>query len=125
MRLLDATQWQGKFFNGDWIDGASSQDIVEPATGESLTTVGWASLAQTAESARSAHAAQRKWASMPYLQRADVFRRAAALLEANRREVIDWIVRETGAIAPFAEPRLTAPTSSCTRRPRCSPTVTA
>ncbi|MEM5347147.1 benzaldehyde dehydrogenase [Paraburkholderia caribensis] len=103
VRLLDAAQWQGKFFNGDWVDGASSQSIVEPATGEPLTTIGWASPAQAAESARSAHSAQRKWTSMPYLHRADVFRRAAALLEANRGEVIDWIVRETGAIAPFAE----------------------
>lgn len=101
--LLDPTQWNGKFFNGEWIAGVSAQPILEPATGEQLTSVGWASPQQVADSARNAHAAQRKWAAMPYLQRADVFRRAAALLEENRDEIVDWIVRETGAIAPFAE----------------------
>lgn len=102
-RLLDAALWEGKVFTGQWVEGDSRQPITEPATGELLTIVGWAGPKTVATSAACAHAAQRNWASMPYLKRADVFRRAAALLELNRSEIIDWIVRETGAIVPFAE----------------------
>lgn len=101
--LLDPAVWSGKLFNGQWIDGDSSHVVSEPATGEALTQVGWASPSMVAASAVSAHAAQRNWASMPYLKRADLFRRAATLLEENRAIVANWIIRETGAIAPFAE----------------------
>lgn len=101
--FLDETTWDGKIFTGQWIDGVSTHGIAEPATGAKLTQVGWASVEQLAQSAADAAAAQRRWVGMPYHDRAAIFRRAADLLAANKDEVVNWIIRETGAIAPFAE----------------------
>lgn len=102
-RFLNETNWQAKIFNGDWIDGASVHAVREPGNGATLTTVGWAAPSHVANSAVAAVKAQRAWVALPYQKRAAVFRRAADLLLANREEIVDWIVRETGAIAPFAE----------------------
>jgi benzaldehyde dehydrogenase (NAD) len=101
--FLDETTWDGKIFTGQWVDGVSTQEIAEPATGATLTRVGWASTGQLARSAADAAAAQRRWVGMPYHDRAAIFRRAADLLAANKDEIVNWIIRETGAIAPFAE----------------------
>lgn len=99
----DPARWNGRIFTGQWEEGASSHGVVSPATGETLTQVGWASVAQVASSAEQASAAQRRWMGLPYHERAAILRRAADLTLANREEIVDWIIRETGAIAPFAE----------------------
>jgi hypothetical protein len=44
--LLDKEIWQGRLFTGQWSDGDSVRDIVEPATGKQLGQVGMAN-AQT------------------------------------------------------------------------------
>nr|WP_052170634.1 benzaldehyde dehydrogenase [Massilia sp. JS1662] len=101
--FLDETMWDGKIFTGQWVPGVTTQPVVEPATGMPLTQVGWADPAQVAASSAQAAVAQRRWVGMPYHDRAAIFRRAADLLAANKEEIITWIMRETGAIAPFAE----------------------
>ncbi|WP_373989764.1 benzaldehyde dehydrogenase [Duganella sp. BuS-21] len=102
-KLLNEAEWQGKIFNGAWIDGVATHPVREPGSGAQLTSVGWAQPSYIADSAAAAVKAQREWAALPYQRRAAVLRRAAELLLANREEIVDWIVRETGAIAPFAE----------------------
>ncbi|MES2264262.1 MAG: benzaldehyde dehydrogenase [Pseudomonadota bacterium] len=101
--FLNETHWQGKIFNGAWVDGVATHPVLEPGSGQLLTNVGWAQPSDVADSATAAVAAQRTWAALPYQKRAAVLRRAAELLLANREEIVDWIIRETGAIAPFAE----------------------
>jgi benzaldehyde dehydrogenase (NAD) len=101
--FLDEAVWDGKVFTGHWVEGASTHTIAEPATGGTLTRVGWASCQQVEESAASAAAAQRRWIGMRHHERAAILRRAADLLAANQEEIANWIMRETGAIQPFAE----------------------
>lgn len=101
--LLNAADWYGKIFTGDWVAGASNHEIREPGTGLPLTHVGWANPTHIEASAVMAAEAQQQWVAMPYQERAAIFRRAADLLIVNREEIITWIIRETGAIAPFAE----------------------
>lgn len=76
--------------------------VNEPATGEELTRVGLANADDVAATAAAAAAAQRGWAAMPFLERAGIFRRAAAIVERRSDELSEWIVRETGAIPPKA-----------------------
>lgn len=100
------------FSNNEWFEKACGQgwialhggvsDVVEPASGETLTRVAKANAQDVREACRSARQAQKGWAAMPYQTRAAVFRQAAALLEANRAECATWIVRETGGIMPKA-----------------------
>ncbi len=105
--LLNETIWHGKAFTGTWSATAGgTADVMEKATGKRLATVGLAGAADVAASARAASKAQAEWAAMPYEARANVFRKAARIVEENAAEFQDWIVRETGAVAPKADVEL-------------------
>ena len=54
------------------------------------------------KAAESAAQAQREWAALPYDRRAAVLRRAGQLFVEHEDEIHDWLVRESGAIRPFA-----------------------
>jgi benzaldehyde dehydrogenase (NAD) len=102
--LLDDRVWAGKIFSGTWVDGSGdAYAAVEPATGAELAQVGGASPADVAKAAERAADAQRDWARLPYDQRARVLRRAGQLFVEHADELNDWIVRESGALRPFAE----------------------
>src|SRR3984957_12282456 len=95
-RLLNEDAWRGKAFSGGTLD------VLEKATGRRLTTVGVAGASDVAEAARAAAGAQVTWVAMPYETRAGIFRKAARIVTENAPEFTDWIVRETGAVAPKA-----------------------
>jgi benzaldehyde dehydrogenase (NAD) len=99
MTLLANSSWQNKIYVDGWVDGsAGTLDVVEPATGRSLGSVGAASAGDVARAATSASAAQREWALLKPEQRAAVLRRAGQLFEDHAEEIQGWIVRESGAI---------------------------
>jgi benzaldehyde dehydrogenase (NAD) len=103
LSLLAATEWKGRALAGEWKPLAGgSIEVTEPATGQPIGRVARAGASDVRVSAAAARAAQKAWAALPYGERAGVFRRAAALLEANRTEYAEWIVRETGGIPPKA-----------------------
>ena len=104
MTLLDRARWEGKIFTtGGWIEGSGGEyDAVEPATGNALARVGAASEADVHKAAESAAQAQREWAALPYDRRAAVLRRAGQLFVEHEDEIHEWLVRESGAIRPFA-----------------------
>ncbi len=101
--LLTSTDWAGKALSGTWRAlGAGLIEVTEPATGEVLAQVARATPQDVREACATAAQAQPAWAALPYAQRAGLFRKAAALLEANREACSEWIVRETGGIPPKA-----------------------
>jgi benzaldehyde dehydrogenase (NAD) len=102
--FLDRTRWEGKLFttNG-WTAGSGGEyPAVEPATGRELARVGAASAADVHKAAESAAQAQREWAALPYAARAAVLRRAGDLFVEHEAEIHEWLVRESGALRPFA-----------------------
>jgi benzaldehyde dehydrogenase (NAD) len=104
MTFLDRARWEGKLFTtGGWVAGSGGEyDAVEPATGATLAKVGAASADDVHKAAESAAQAQREWAALPYDQRAAVLRRAGQLFVEHEDEIHEWLVRESGAIRPFA-----------------------
>lgn len=101
--LLDDPRWHGRVFSDGWVPGGGGEiDSVEPATGATLGRVGAATADDVHRAAASAVRAQVAWAARPYTERAAVLRRAAALFEEHHAEIEDWVVRESGAIRPFA-----------------------
>jgi len=105
--LLNEADWHGKAFTGAWTATAGgTADVFEKATGKRLTTVGLAVAQDVAASARAASQAREEWAAMPYEARAAIFRKAARIIEANGAEFAEWIIRETGAVAPKADVEL-------------------
>ncbi|WP_328840720.1 benzaldehyde dehydrogenase [Streptomyces europaeiscabiei] len=104
MTFLDASAWQERIFSGEWIKAAGeSYDSVEPATGKTLGRVGSATPADLERAVERAAQAQRDWAARPYVERAQVLRRAARLFEEHQTEIAEWIVREAGTLRPFAD----------------------
>jgi benzaldehyde dehydrogenase (NAD) len=95
LSLLDPTTFVGRL-HGD-------AAIVEPATGNELGRTGVANAEDVAAASAEAAAAQRDWAAATFEDRAAVLRKAGGSIEANRDELRDWVVRETGAVPPMAE----------------------
>jgi benzaldehyde dehydrogenase (NAD) len=95
--LFHVEQARGKVWNGGWIDASDSLDVTEPATGETLATIGGGSPADIDRAAAQAAQAQGAWAKTPADERAAVMTRAAELLEAHHEEIEDCLVREGGA----------------------------
>jgi len=100
---MSHTEWHEKGWTGQWaaLKGGSIA-VQEPATGDELARVGLANAEDVRDAAARAKAAQPGWAAMPFLDRAAIFRRAAAILERRTEEIAGWVVRETGSIMPKA-----------------------
>jgi benzaldehyde dehydrogenase (NAD) len=102
--FLQRPPWTGRVFTGSWREAAGgTRDVVEPATGQPLTRVGFADPTDIAAAARAAAAAQPAWAAVPARDRADVLRRAAAYFEQHREAIAAFVARETGGIPPKAQ----------------------
>ena len=98
-KFLIEDTWRGRVFGTEWRSAAGgSLDVVEPATGAKITSVGNATAADVRKAAAEARAAQPGWAATPYEERAAILRKAARVLEDNQEELIPWIARETGGI---------------------------
>ena len=103
MDFLDRSAWEGRIWSGGWTAGSGGeQDVVEPATGQVLARIGVATAADVHKAAERAAQAQKEWAARPYDQRAAVLRKAGQLFVEHEDEIHDWLVRESGAIRPFA-----------------------
>ncbi|MDO8778205.1 MAG: benzaldehyde dehydrogenase [Burkholderiaceae bacterium] len=77
-----------------------TREVIEPATGQVLCTVGIANAADVASATRAAALAQKAWVAVPPREKAEVFRRAAALFQQHFDELALFAARETGGILP-------------------------
>jgi benzaldehyde dehydrogenase (NAD) len=102
--FLDRSLWEGKIYTGGWVAGSGGEyPAVEPATGLELARVGAATPADVHKAAERATQAQREWAALSYDRRAQVLRRAGQLFVEHEDEIHEWLIRESGAIRPFAQ----------------------
>src|SRR5260370_2048759 len=101
--LFNRGEWRGKLYSGGWVAAAQVVDVIEPATGEVLTSTGSATHEEVRRATQAAKAAQAKWVAMDYKDRAGMFRGAAWLREQHLEEITPWIVRETGAVPGKAQ----------------------
>lgn len=96
MPVLNHDAWTDKLYSGGWRDASVILDVTEPATGQVLTSVGEATADDVAEAVERAEPAQREWKTTGFNERANILRRAAAIIDDNTAELVDWIARETG-----------------------------
>src|SRR5262245_52642528 len=102
-KLLIEDAWRERLFGAGWRPAlGGGLDVIEPATGSVLTRVGLATPEDIRRAALEAAAAHPAWAATPYERRAGILRKAAGLLEGSAEELVGWIMRETGGIAPKA-----------------------
>jgi benzaldehyde dehydrogenase (NAD) len=104
MAFFDSKDWDGKVYSSGWATSkGGSQDIKEPATGETIGHFGVANAADVAAAAAAAREAQKSWAAASYEVRAGVLRRAGDLIEKHADVLSDWIIREAGSAKGKAE----------------------
>ena len=101
--FLDAERWQGLAFFADWgKTTAGVANVIDPANGNLVATVGIGGPADIARAAGEARQVQKSWAKTTGVERAKILNKAADLLEENGAELIPWIMRESGSIYPKA-----------------------
>jgi len=113
--LLNPAAWDGRIHvNGQWLQPqGGTRDVIEPATGERLTTTGVADAADMTAAIGGAVAAQAAWAAMPPRDRAAVFHRAAAIFQQHFDELAMVVTRETGAILPKGQHEIREAVTLC------------
>jgi acyl-CoA reductase-like NAD-dependent aldehyde dehydrogenase len=92
-----ATNEYGLFINGETVEGSSSRELVEPASGE---TLGTAQLAGEAEIDRAIEAARAAlggdWGKTPANERSRLLHALADAVKANRNELSELEARNVG-----------------------------
>ena len=92
-----ATREFGLFINGETVEGSTSRDLVEPASGEPLGTAqlaGEAEVDRAVEAARAALGAD--WGKTPANERSRLLHALADAIAANRKELTELESRNVG-----------------------------
>ncbi|WP_026455015.1 aldehyde dehydrogenase family protein [Saccharomonospora iraqiensis] len=90
---------------GEWRAGGSESVAADtnPYTGEVLTEIPLASTGDVDRAYRAARGAQAEWAARLPGERTEVFLRAIRILDERRREFVEWLIAEAGAVRFRAE----------------------
>ena len=86
----------GLFIGGEWQDGSSSIDVIDPATEELLAAVGAAGTVEANQALDAAEAAAASWAATSPRQRGEVLRRSYELMIEHEEAIAELIVLENG-----------------------------
>jgi len=101
--LFDIAMADGKLWAGHWRDAPTKLEVIEPATGSSLGSVGAGGAAEVHQAASEAARAQARWALTPVAERVAILRAAADILAEHHEEAEGWLVREAGGTHPRAD----------------------
>ncbi|NKW79070.1 aldehyde dehydrogenase family protein, partial [Rhodobacteraceae bacterium R_SAG7] len=91
------------YVNGQWIDGATTFDVIDPATGRLVAEVADLDAAAAAKAVDAAHAAGPSWAALTGKERSSILRRWNDLLIENADDLATILTAEMGK--PWAEAR--------------------
>jgi len=93
------------YIDGEWIAGGGrvGEDVVNPATGETIASLPHASVADLDRAAEAARAAFAQWRNMTAYDRASILRKAAGLMRERVEHIAHRMTMEQGK--PLAESR--------------------
>lgn len=87
----------GVLINGEWVEGsAGTFEVRSPGTGEILHTISKCDASDAARAVDAAKAAQPAWAGLSVLERVEILRRMAQLVEEHGEEIARMITSEVG-----------------------------
>jgi aldehyde dehydrogenase (NAD+) len=89
----------GQFIAGRWVAGTAGKTVVDrnPYDGSVLAEIAQASISDLDQAFDAALRAQVEWAFTLPSERAALFFRAVAILDARKEEIIQWLIRESGS----------------------------
>lgn len=99
--LIDAGK-TGLFIGGEWQDGSSSIDVIDPATEDLLAAVGAASAVEANQALDAAADAASSWAATAPRQRGEILRKTFELMLEHEEAIAELIVLENGKAFPDA-----------------------
>lgn len=84
---------------GEWREGSGeeSHPVVNPYSGETLTSIRAATSDDLDATYQKAAVAQVAWADTPAAERAALMLRVVSIFDARKEEIIAWLVREAGS----------------------------
>jgi acyl-CoA reductase-like NAD-dependent aldehyde dehydrogenase len=99
--LIDGIPNYNLYVGGKWIRSSRNEaaESRNPATGELFAKVQQAGAAETELAITAAHGAYKAWAATPVSAREAIFFRAADVLAAKTKEIVEVLVQESGSIA--------------------------
>lgn len=89
------------YINGQWVDGAETVDVTNPATGEVIATIPNMGSEEAEKAVAAAYAAQKAWASQSAKERSVILRRWFDLMMENQDDLAKILTMEQGK--PFTE----------------------
>lgn len=89
------------YINGQWIDGETTIDVINPATGEVIATVPNLSSYEARLAVSAAYSAQKEWANKSAKERSIILRRLFDLIIENQDDLAKILTVEQGK--PLAE----------------------
>jgi acyl-CoA reductase-like NAD-dependent aldehyde dehydrogenase len=92
----------GAYLDGRWIDAADSYPVHDPATGGELGRAPRSTVADAHAAAAAARQALPSWALSSLDERCGLLRELAGAIGAHRADFVELVMRETGALLPFA-----------------------
>jgi aldehyde dehydrogenase (NAD+) len=97
--LTPYTGFDRLFIAGRWVTGRSERKVksFNPYRQEVITEIPAADTRDIEDAYQEARRAQISWAAKLPSERSAVMRRASAIMEARRDEIIDWLIREAGS----------------------------
>jgi vanillin dehydrogenase len=99
--LIDGIPNYNLYVGGQWVRSSRNEaaESRNPATGELFAKVQQAGAAETELAISAAHGAYKAWAATPVSARESIFFRAADVLAAKTKEIVDVLIQESGSIA--------------------------
>jgi aldehyde dehydrogenase (NAD+) len=97
--------FDGQFIGGKWCPGSAAASLTDrdPYTGEVLTEISLATVADLDAAFASAAGAQRAWAATSPAERAALLMRVTAIMDARHAEIVGWLIHESGSTRMKAE----------------------
>jgi len=87
----------GVLIDGKWLEGAAgSFEVRSPGTGEVVHSVNKCDVHDVDAAVRAARAAQPLWAGLSLIERVEILRRMAALVDEHGEEIARMVTTETG-----------------------------
>ncbi len=98
MRNLLPFQREANFIGGEWVgaDDGKTFDVTNPATGDVIGTVPGVGTAETRRAIAAAESAFPDWSGRTGAARAEIMRRLAAAIEANKEDLARLLTTEQG-----------------------------
>ena len=100
-QMIEGAPTYNLFIGGEWVPSSRNEATAShnPATGDIYAKVHQAGARETEQAIAAAHGAYKDWADKIVAEREAVFLRAADVLAAKSKEIVDVLIQESGSVA--------------------------